>query len=110
MEGQENAGFQKEIDTWKLINRIDEIQQQNNEKFDNLKSELTEIKEVMNNGIIKQTEENTQVVNEVKKYINTKEGASFGKKQVTHIIIGIASGLGSGIIGILTILKFLGAI
>ena len=105
------------MDAWKIIERIDEIQRKNEEKFDDLQSELMAIREVMNNGIIKQTMENTKAVddltcevNEVKEYINTNEGASFGRKQAIHIIIGIASGLGSGIIGVLTILKFIGAI
>jgi len=86
-------------------------------EINNVKGELSEVKQVLNNGIVKSTNENTEAVEELKSEINDiKDSISdensfeLGKKSIRKKIIYIISLIGSGIIGTLTILYYLGMI
>ena len=102
---------------WRLMKRMDEIQKSTEEKIQHIRGDLVGLREVMNNGIVERAIENTEAVEnlqeeveEMKMCIKGEEKYRSGKKQTAIIIISVLSGLGSGIIGVLTILNFLGVI
>lgn len=79
-----------------------------------VKEDISEVKQVLNNGIVKTTSENTDAieglreeVEQVKEVISKKENYKKGKSSTWQNIIKNISMIGSGIIGTLTALKLL---
>ena len=93
-------------DTWELLKKIE-----------GLREELTGVREVLNNGIVKATLENSEAIKklalritELEKKISNDDAEETGKKTMLKIIIGVVSGMGSGAITVLSVLKYLGVI
>ena len=108
---------QTEIDYSDVLKRVERIEDRTLERFEYLSEELMVVREVLNNGIVSATEGNTQAIKNLEKQIQTlnecvvtEDAKSSGKKEMLKIIIGIVSGIGSGIVTTLTILYQLGVL
>jgi predicted PurR-regulated permease PerM len=83
----------------------------------NVQGKVSEVKQTLNNGIVKRTKENTKAVNklynkvdDLKETIKADESYSKGKADMLSWVWTIIVGLGSGVVGTLTALSLLGLI
>lgn len=79
--------------------------------------EISELKQVMNNGIVKRTKENTEAiefladeVQEVRDVVQEKEQFKKGKMSTWQLVKTILASVGSTLVAVLSILWYLGVI
>ena len=84
-------------------------------KIEDMQEELSEVKQVLNNGIIKETAKNTRTIcdlkedlGKVEKVIIKDEGFYSGKQKMRNILLTIGGSVVTAITATLTILKILG--
>jgi len=104
-EGQEISDF------WNLIRRMDKVEKATNKKFIDIRKDLSEIKEIVKNGVVKGTENNKEAiedldegVQEMKAFIVKQEGRTDAFKIAGSLILGLITGA----VGLFTILSHLG--
>lgn len=82
-----------------------------------IKSEMTKVKQKLNNGVLESTNENTKAIKnlsnqirELEKTVNKKENYKEGKTDTWKIIIAVITSVGGGALGMFKVLSLLGMI
>lgn len=94
-----------------LANQIENL----DKKIDTLFSELSEVKQVLNNGIKSETKGNTEAIEElsqkvedIKNEVDTSNSFDAGKLKAWQILLGALVIMGNFIVGLVTLLHTLG--
>jgi len=105
------------IEEWKLLEKIERVEHTTAENFADVREEMTGIREVLNNGIVKATLDNTKAIellterfNQLDKKISNSDANQEGKISMMKLVIATISGVGGGAVTVLSILRYLGAI
>lgn len=100
-----------------LLQEIREIRKQVTMENNHIRNDVSDMKEVLNNGVKKQTTENTKElkkvctrIDEINTHLSSKKGHEIGVKKTIWLAVKVVSLVGSGILGTLAILQFLGEI
>ena len=117
MEEQFGQRHDDRVGIVELFKEMQKINRQLNNYQREHMAEISEVKQVLNNGIVTRTKENTEAIDnlaveiqDVKDVVNEKENKKQGKLDTWHIVITILSSVGSTIVVVLTILYYLGVI
>ena len=110
-EIQDSKEGQVKSDFWNLIRRMDKVETATSKKIRDIRKDLSEIKEIVKNGVVKGTKNNKEAiefldkeVREMKALIAKKEGKTDAFKIVGSLILGAITGA----VGLFTILSYLG--
>jgi len=84
-------------------------------KIEDMQEEVSQVKQVLNNGIVKTTSENTQAicdlsedVQKIEKVLVKDEGFYSGKQKMRNILLTIGGSVATAIAATLTVLQILG--
>ena len=100
-----------------LLEEVRSLRCQINEENARIREDVSNMKEILNNGIRKQTKLNTEElknvcsrVDDINEVLTTDKSHKEGMKGAIFLGVKIVSLIGSGVIGTLAILNYLGAI
>lgn len=106
---------ENDVDKWELLKKIERVEKATTANFKDVRDELTGVREVLNNGIVSATIKNTEAINdlvdrfnELESQISNEDAKKEGKISMLKLIIAVASGVGTGVITVLSILRYLG--
>lgn len=111
--GKENKPKQKEENRLSILDLYKEFR----EFKDEFRTEISEIKQTLNNGLTAKTKSNTKIIKELNDkfeilitWVNKQEGFDKGKTSIWNIIKFVAAGFAAGIGTTLSIIKILQAL
>ena len=100
-----------------IAEELRDFRKQVTEENKQIRRDVSNMKEVLNNGVKKQTTENTKElkkvcsrIDEINTHLSSEKGHKIGVKKTILLAVKVVSLVGSGILGTLAILQFLGEI